>query len=305
VPVKSGLLVRIDNYQQSKVPLAFLGGVISKYVDDRASSLSALVTFYGFLAVFPLMLLFVTVVSFVVGTDKHLEKQIIDSALRDFPIIGPQLRTNIHGLSDRNPFAFVVSFLVLLWGALGVTNTIQRASATVWGIARDAEAKLASRALRGLALLGLIGAAVVLSTVLAGAASIGSSALGLHGEPRVILTFVAALIVNVAAYMATFKILARPGRTWRTFWLGALIGGVGWTLLQTLGGFLVAHVLRHSTELYGFFAIVLGLIFWLNLGSRLFIFSSEVNVVRANGLWPRSLLTRAESDEEDRSTPDT
>ncbi len=74
MPVKSGLLVRFDNYQQSRQPLAFVGGVVKKYVDDRASSLSALVTFYGFLAVFPLMLLFVTVVSFFVGSDKHLEQ---------------------------------------------------------------------------------------------------------------------------------------------------------------------------------------------------------------------------------------
>ncbi len=145
----------------------------------------------------------------------------------------------------------------------------------------------------------------MLSSVLAGAASIGSSALGLHGDTRVILTFVAALMVNVAAYMATFQILAPPNKSWRSFWLGALIGGVGWTVLQTLGGYLVAHVLRHSTELYGFFAIVLGLIFWLNLGSRLFIISSEVNVVRANELWPRSLLALREPDEEEVGpTPD-
>jgi uncharacterized BrkB/YihY/UPF0761 family membrane protein len=68
-----------------------------------------------------------------------------------------------------------------------------------------------------------------------------------------------------------------------------LIGGFGWTALETLGGILVSHFLRHSTELYGLFATVLGLVFWLSLGSQLFIYASETNVVLLRRLWPRHL----------------
>ena len=70
---------------------------------------------------------------------------------------------------------------------------------------------------------------------------------------------------------------------------GTIIGGVGWTLLEVVGGALVGHVLRHATELYGFFATVLGLVFWLSLGSQLFIYAGETNVVLARHLWPRHL----------------
>ena len=84
-------------------------------------------------------------------------------------------------------------------------------------------------------------------------------------------------------------ILAPAGTPWRSLLPGTLIGGLGWTALETVGGLLVSHFLRHSTQLYGFFATVLGLVFWLSLGSQLFIYASETNVVLARRLWPRHL----------------
>jgi uncharacterized BrkB/YihY/UPF0761 family membrane protein len=79
---------------------------------------------------------------------------------------------------------------------------------------------------------------------------------------------------------------------------GAVLGGVAWTALQFLGSYLVARQLQHTSELYGFFAIVLGLTFWLFLAAQILVYSSEVNVVLARRLWPRSLapppLTKAD-----------
>jgi uncharacterized BrkB/YihY/UPF0761 family membrane protein len=71
---------------------------------------------------------------------------------------------------------------------------------------------------------------------------------------------------------------------------GALVAGVAWQVLQAVGGFLVGHYLRHTSQVYGVFAIVLGLLFWLYLGAQLTLYAAEVNVVAARRLWPRSLL---------------
>jgi uncharacterized BrkB/YihY/UPF0761 family membrane protein len=71
---------------------------------------------------------------------------------------------------------------------------------------------------------------------------------------------------------------------------GALLAAAGWSLIQTLGGYLVAHQLRQTSEVYGFFAIVLGLIAFLSLGANLTIYAAEVNVVLARRLWPRSIV---------------
>jgi hypothetical protein len=60
--------------------------------------------------------------------------------------------------------------------------------------------------------------------------------------------------------------------------------------LQAVGGYLVGHYLRHTSQVYGVFAIVLGLLFWLYLGAQLTLYAAEVNVVAARRLWPRSVL---------------
>jgi uncharacterized BrkB/YihY/UPF0761 family membrane protein len=264
-------------------------GVIKKYGDDRGGSLSALITFYGFLSVFPLLLLLVTVVGLVVGVNTHAEKQIVNSALSEFPVIGANLGDSIKALHRATPLAFVASFLGLLWGSLGATNNLQRASEVMWGVPRHKEADLLRRVLRSVMLLGTIGAAVVGSAVLAGISTIGGSKASASPATYWIYTLVGAAAINLGAYLLALHILAPGGTRWRTLLPGTLIGGIGWTALETLGGVLVSHTLRHTTQLYGFFATVLGLVFWLSLGSQLFVYAGETNVVLARHLWPRHL----------------
>jgi hypothetical protein len=72
---------------------------------------------------------------------------------------------------------------------------------------------------------------------------------------------------------------------------GAVIAGVSWQLLQSLGAYYLGHTLRGATEIYGLFGLVLGLVAWLHLESLVVVLSAEVNVVLARRLWPRSLLT--------------
>jgi hypothetical protein len=70
---------------------------------------------------------------------------------------------------------------------------------------------------------------------------------------------------------------------------GALVAGVAWQVLQAAGGFLVGHYPRHTSEVFGVFAIVLGLLFGY-MGAQLSLHAAEVNVVASPRLWPRSLL---------------
>lgn len=158
----------------------------------------------------------------------------------------------------------------------------------MWDVPRHREPGLVKRVLHGLLLLGTIAAAVIGSAVLAGIATIGN---GLHDYPVVYWTYSLAgtALVNLGAYLLALHILAPAGTRWRTLLPGTVVGGIGWTVLVLLGGVLVSHALRHTTQLYGFFATVLGLVFWLSLGSQLFIYAGEANVVLARRLWPRHL----------------
>jgi YihY family inner membrane protein len=263
--------------------------VIKKYGDDRGGSLAGLITFYGFLSVFPLLLLLITIVGLLVGPNSNTEKDIVNSALSQFPVIGDKLGSSITTLHKASPLAFIVSALGLLWGSLGATNNIQRASETMWGVPRTMEADLWRRVLRSFMLLGTIAVAVLGSAVLAGTATIGGGKLTNNPAAYWAYTLIGAAVVNLGAYLLAFWILAPEGTGVRSLLPGTLIGGLGWTALESLGGLLVNHTLRHTSQLYGFFAIVLGLIFWLALGSQLFVYAGETNVVLARHLWPRHL----------------
>jgi YihY family inner membrane protein len=278
---------RLDELQRRRPFTAVPVAVFKKFNDDRGGSLSALVTFYGFLAVFPLLLLFVTVAGIVLHNNPEAEQRVIHSALAEFPVIGDKLASNISALHRATPLAFLVSFIGLMWGSLGVTNTLQQASATIWDVPRREQAGLPARVLRGLFLLGTIAAAVVGSAVLAGISTIG----GVHHDAAVfwVVSLFGAAIVNIGAYLVALHILAPDGTTWKALLPGTVVGGLGWTILEAVGGLLIGHALRHATELYGFFATVLGLVFWLSLGSKLFMYAGEANVVLAQRLWPRHL----------------
>ena len=282
----------LDRLQQRFRPSAFLVAVLKRYGDDRAGMYSALITFYGLLSVFPLLLLFITAASRILGPNSAAAKHLIDSALAQFPVIGERLAKNIHALSRGNTLATISAALFLLWGALGITSALQQASHEAWHRPRHQEPHLLIRTARGLLLLALIAVAVVLTTVSAGLAASGyllrySGALG----P---LLIVLGGLINVGCYLLALKILAPKPVRWRSLLAGAFLGGVGWSALQQLGGYLISHQLHRTTEIYGFFAIVLGLIFWLNLGARLFLYATEVNVVLAEHAWPRGLFEPSE-----------
>jgi len=287
-PWLTRILDALDRLQQRFRVSAFAIAVVKRYGDDRAGMYSALITFYGLLAVFPLMLLFITAASRVLGPNSKATKSLIDSALSQFPVIGSKIASNIHALSKGNTLATVLAALFLLWGALGLTSALQTASHEAWRRPRHAEPNLWLRTGRGLLLLGVIAVAVVLTTISASVAASGYlSQFSRLLNPGLII---AGAVINICAYALALKILAPKPTGWADVLPGALVGGIAWTALQQLGGYLISHQLHRTTEIYGFFAIVLGLIFWLNLGARLFLYATEINVVRAQSAWPRGMF---------------
>jgi uncharacterized BrkB/YihY/UPF0761 family membrane protein len=77
---------------------------------------------------------------------------------------------------------------------------------------------------------------------------------------------------------------------WSDLWVGVLIAASAWTALQSVGGLYVTHTLRNSTELYGFFGIVIALLVWIYLGAEITLYAAEINAVRSKRLWPRRIV---------------
>jgi YihY family inner membrane protein len=281
---RSELEARVDELQQRSRPAAFVVAVVKKYNDDRAGNLAALVAYYGFLSIFPLLLLFVTIVGFVLHDHPSLRADLLDSALSDFPIVGAQLRRNIDAL-DGDVLALVVGALGAVWVSLGVAHAMQHAMAEIWDIPVRVRPRYLVRLGRALLLVLVLGLSVVAVTAMSAAvASVPGSA------PVAVASALATLALNIGLYVAAFRVLTPSEITTGNLWPGAVLGGVFWSALQALGGWLVARELRNASELYGFFGIVLGLLFFLVLAARLSLYAAEVNVVRARRLYPRNLF---------------
>jgi len=273
----------IDRFQQSHKAAGFVFGVIKKFGDDRGGALSALITFYGFLSIFPLLLVAVTVLGFALSGNPHLEHQVKTSFLGEIPLVGQQLQDQ-NGLSGSG-LGLVVGLLGLLYGSLGASQAIQFAINEAWDVPNKNRPNFFVRLARGLTFYTVLGTGVVATTVLSSlGAIVGSSQLaGVVG-------LAAALAVNIGLFLVVFRLLGPKHLTWRHHIAGAVIAGLGWQVLQSVAQRLVQHNLKNTQPLYGQFAIALGLISFLSIASQLTMYSAEVNVVRYKRLWPRSIL---------------
>ena len=281
-------LRRLDDWQRARVAPAFVVGVVKKFGDDSAGMLAALIAYYGFLSLFPLLLVLITILGLVFAHDASLQNRILHSTLGQFPIVGRQLAGphGVRSLRAGSEVGLAVGLVGLLWGSQGVSQAAQRAMADVWDLARPVRPGFAARLGRSLAFLLLLGLDVVVTTLLAGFVTLGRGAPWFH-----LVVGLLGLAVNGALFLAGFRILTpRPVSTGALV-PGAVLAGTGWTALQYAGTVLVGHVLRHANQTYGYFGSVLGLLWWLYLAARLTLYAAEVNVVHARHLYPRSLLS--------------
>jgi len=287
---------RIDRLQQGFTPAAFGFAVVKKFGDDRAGSLAALIAYYGFLSLFPLLLLLVTILGIVAGHDPAFAKSVEKSALAQFPVIGTQLGQNITALHENSVPGLVVGILGLIWGSQGAIQSGQFAMAEVWNVPGVVRPGFFPRLVRTLLVMVFVGVFLVLSTFLTGFTGFS----GHQGLAAQIGAVILSLILNIVLYLGAFRLLTPKQVGHVGLLLGAVLGGVGWTALQLLGTVLVDHTLRNASHLYGFFAVVLGLIAWIYLAAQMTLYVAEVNVVRARHLWPRSMvqppLTKADEE---------
>jgi YihY family inner membrane protein len=278
--------------QRARPALAFPFAVIKKFGDDRASQLAALIAYYGFFSLFPLLLVFSTVVAIVVHDDPDLRRRLLDSALRQFPVVGVRIRETIDELTGSS-FALIVGIVGALWSGTAVVAAAQHAMDEVWDVPRVERPGVLVRVTRALLLLGVFGTSIVLSTFLAGS----GAETGWHAAAWTIVSVAGTVLVSVAVFAFAYRVLTVADVRWRDVVPGAILAAVVWTLLLLLGGWLVDRHIRNASQVYGFFAIVIGLLTWISLAAQVFLFAAEVNVVRARRLWPRSMVAPLASED--------
>ncbi|MCW2699426.1 MAG: ribonuclease [Blastococcus sp.] len=280
---------RLDRFQRRHPGAGFPIAVLYKFGDDDGHFLAALLTYYGFLALFPLLLLLSTVLGFLLRGNPELQQRFLDSALRELPVIGPQLARpeelggGVTGL--------VVGIAVALYGGTGLGQALQHTMNTAWAVPRHRRPDPLTSRGRSLLLLCSLGLLVVGSTVLSvlgsGAATGGT---GFGGGREIVLTS-ASVVVNSGVFVLGFRLTTARGLTVRQVAPGALVAAVGWQLLQSFGGMYVSQVVKSASALNAVFALVLGLMAFIYVAASVLVLSVEINVVRVDHLHPRALLT--------------
>jgi uncharacterized BrkB/YihY/UPF0761 family membrane protein len=254
--------------------------VIKKFGDDNANLLVVALAWYGFTAIFPLLLAVVTILGFV--GQKSLGSSVVDT-LHKFPVVGdsfnPANGSHLHG----SVLGLIVGLLGLLYGAQGVTQTAQQAMASVWNVPQTDRAGFLPRLGRSFAGLAVIGITFLLNATL-------TTFITRPGENYAIRVpvLIGLLALNAALYWLAWAILTPKDVPARKLMPGAIVGGVAFTLFITVGTGLLTHQLKNTSNTYGTFGSVIGIVAFLLLLSKVSLYAAELNPVLERRLYPRA-----------------
>ena len=277
------LLIVIDDWQRASRAVGLTYAVIQKFGDDDANEFVVALGWYGFVAIYPLLLVVITIFGFIGAAS--LGHQIV-SSLHEFPVIGSQFNPENSSESlQGSGIGLAIGLIGLIYGAQGVTQTVQQAMAGVWNVPKVDRPGFAPRLARSLIALAIIGAAFVLNA--AAGTFVTNTGVGIAIR---VCAVVGMLLLNAMLYVAVFRV-ATPGRVATLDLLpGAVLASLGFTLLITVGSGLVQHQLRHSSATYGQFGLVIGLVGFLFLLAKISLYAAELNPVVSRHLWPRAML---------------
>lgn len=269
---------------QSRHPIpAVAWAVNQKFGDDQAGIYVLALGWYGFTAIYPLLLVVVSILGYV--GQASLGHSTI-TTLHKFPIIGQNFTPGrgshqLHG----SLIGLVIGTVGLAYGAQGVTQTAQQAMGRVWNIPQQERPGFLPRLGRSFVGLIFIGGAFLMT------AAVGTYATA-HSQPYALRVPVIAglLMANTAFFLAAFRTLTPPLIPTRQLFPGIFLGAVGFTALTTIGTGLVTHELANKSATYGAFASVIGVVAFLLLLARISIYGAELNPVLHRHLWPRAFL---------------
>ncbi|HEY5859880.1 MAG TPA: YhjD/YihY/BrkB family envelope integrity protein [Actinomycetota bacterium] len=281
---------KLDGFQRTHPWMGFPLAVVKRFGDSGAGSLAAALAYYGFFSLFPLLMVFTSLAGIILRDRPDLQDQLLDSALAQFPVIGTQIRSNV-GQIDGSGLTLAIGIVLALWAGLGAVRAAQVAMDTIWDVPRKHRRGTPASIAMALAMLGVLGVFVLGGAVLAGLATTASGTAGS------LVALAGSAVLNVVLFAVAYRVLTAADLTWRQVLPGACLAGLGWTVLLSLGGWIVADRVSSSSDVYGTFALVIGLLAWIYLGAQLTLYGAEVNAVQQGRLWPRSLqgeLTEAD-----------
>jgi uncharacterized BrkB/YihY/UPF0761 family membrane protein len=282
----------VDRWQRRTPWAGVPYAVMKKFGDDNANLVVVALAWYGFTAIFPLLLVMMTVLGDIGA--KSIGTGILNT-LHQFPVIGSNFNASSPSSLHGSTLGLVVGLIGLVYGAQGVTQTAQQAMATVWHIPQTQRTGFLPRLGRSLAGLVTIGGAFVVNAFITSYATGGTSNYAIR-----VPVLVGLLILNAVLYFVTFTLLTAKAIGPRGLLPGAVLGAVAFTALITVGSGLMTHQLKHASSTYGAFGGVIGIVALLLLLAKLSMYAAELNPVLSRRLYPRALPLGGEPTAADR-----
>jgi len=247
-----------------------------RYHDQRGDRHAAAITYYGFLAFFPLLAVAYALLGLVVRFMPAARDGVADFLRDAFPgLVGTAntAEVQVQQVQQASTRVGLLGLAVLLWAGLGWLSALREALREMWN-KEDKGHNIVIGKLHDLSTLVLIGLVLFVSIGLSGLASVG--------VPGGLLLRVGLELVTIATYMAVllamFWRLSGAGRSPLQLWRGALVGALGFEALRALATFLLGRLT--GNPVYTTFAIAVGLLVWINLGSRIILYSAAWTATR-------------------------
>ena len=275
---------KIDDFQRRHAGLGFPFAVVKKYGDDDAGYQAALLTYYGFLALFPLLLILTTIVTIIPGHSRDLQKTIIDSTTNYFPMLGTQLSSHVHSI-HKTGLPLFIGILFAFYGARGVADAFQHGVNHIWQVPRAMRTTFPKSLIKSLAIIAVGGTGFMLASLISGFAAAAG-----RGFAFTALSLAINVFILFWLFLFLLQVCLPQHVTIKETRAAAASAAIGLVILQVAGGYFLTRQLKSLDALYSYFAIALGLLFWIYLQAQIMYYSIEIAFVKSARLWPRGIV---------------
>jgi inner membrane protein YhjD len=261
-----------------------LGRAYDRYREERGDRLAAALSFYGFLSFFPLVALAFAVTGYAVAISPSVRDAVSDAIKEILPGLADKLP--VQEIATAKTGAGVFALVGLMWSGLAWIGVWRESLRIIWkrGVG---DGNLVVNKVGDLLVLLLLGLTLLTSVTLSGLATSATHAvlgwIGLRGVPGAgtflrLVAVVTAIAANTLIFLVLFSRLASTRASWRQLMRGCLFGAVGFEVLKLVGTYFVGHTMRNPV--YASFAVIVGLLIWINLVSRFILFTAAWTATR-------------------------
>ncbi|MBO2452093.1 YihY/virulence factor BrkB family protein [Actinomadura barringtoniae] len=256
-----------------------------RYQDRRGDRLAAALTCYGFLSFFPLLALAYALLGYLVKFSGKARDYFVDAINQLLPGLADQL--NVQQIVESKTAVGLVGLVGLMFTGLGWVNVLRESLRDIWGYEPTGGANFFLKKVLDAGLLAFLGVvlivSVAVSTVTSQATHTVLTTLGLDevagaGTALRLLSLAVAISFDTLIFLVLFSRLSGTRAPWRKIIRGAVFGAIGFEILKQIATLLLSRTT--SNPVYASFAVLVGLMVWINIVSRFLLFTAAWTATR-------------------------